>query len=433
MDEQIIEPFTNPFTATMSPPGSKSLTNRALVLAALGDGVSELTNVLFADDTLVMLECLGKLGFSPEIDRQTNTVRITGRAGKVPETAAELFCGNSGTTIRFLTALCTLGKGTYNLDGIPRMRQRPIGPLVELLHNLGARIEYAMSEGFAPVQVLADRLAGGLCRFGTSTSSQFLSAVLQAAPYARHEVAVYLESPQTSWPYVAMTMRLMDQFGVTPELLRDPKTQEPTRIFIPQGHYAATKYRVEPDASNATYFLAAAAIHPGSTITINGLGKHSLQGDVGFAHVLKRMGAEVSVGTDQITVTGTDIFEGIDVNLGPMPDTAQTLAVAALFAKEETTIRGLHTLRVKETDRIAALATELQKLGAEVRIEGDDLTIFPPEKGPRPATIATYDDHRMAMSFALAATKSAGVRIADPACVNKTYPGFFEDLERLRG
>jgi len=227
-------------------------------------------------------------------------------------------------------------------------------------------------------------------------------------------------------------MRLMDQFGVTPELLRDPKTQEPKRVFIPQGHYAATKYHVEPDASNATYFLAAAAIHPGSTVTINGLGKHSLQGDVGFAHVLKRMGAEIKVEANSITVTGTDIFEGIDVNLGPMPDTAQTLAVAALFAKEETTIRGLHTLRVKETDRIAALATELQKLGAEVRIEGDDLTIFPPEKGPRPATIATYDDHRMAMSFALAATKSAGVRIADPSCVNKTYPGFFEDLEKLR-
>jgi len=312
------------------------------------------------------------------------------------------------------------------------MRQRPIGPLVDLLRNLGARIEYVMADGFPPVKIEADGLAGGLCRFGSSTSSQFLSALLQAAPYARHEVSVFLESPQTSWPYVAMTMRLMDQFGVTPELLRDPKTQEPKRVFIPQGHYAATKYHVEPDASNATYFLAAAAIHPGSTVTINGLGKHSLQGDVGFAHVLKRMGAEIKVEANSITVTGTDIFEGIDVNLGPMPDTAQTLAVAALFAKEETTIRGLHTLRVKETDRIAALATELQKLGAEVRIEGDDLTIFPPEKGPRPATIATYDDHRMAMSFALAATKSAGVRIADPSCVNKTYPGFFEDLEKLR-
>ena len=235
MDEQIIEPFTKPFTATMSPPGSKSLTNRALVLAALGDGVSELTNVLFADDTLVMLECLGKLGFAPEIDRQTNTVRMAGRAGKIPQASAELFCGNSGTTIRFLTALCTLGKGTYNLDGIPRMRQRPIGPLVDLLRNLGARIEYLMAEGFPPVHVLADGLAGGLCRFGSSTSSQFLSAVLQAAPYARHEVSVYLERPQTSWPYVAMTMRLMDQFGLTPELLRDPKTHEPHAHFHPAG------------------------------------------------------------------------------------------------------------------------------------------------------------------------------------------------------
>jgi 3-phosphoshikimate 1-carboxyvinyltransferase len=432
----MIEPITRPFALTMAPPGSKSLTNRALVLAALAEGTSELSNVLFADDTLVMLECLGRLGFGVEIDRAARRVRVAGGGGNVPSGDAELFCGNSGTTIRFLTALCALGRGQYNLDGIPRMRQRPIGELVHLLKNLGGRIEYLMNEGFPPVLVRGSPrgLAGGIVRFGPSQSSQFLSAVLQVAPFARHEVKVDLEPRQTSWPYVAMTMRLMDAFGATPHLIRDPRSDEPRQIIVPQERYQATDYAIEPDASNATYFLAAAAMHPGSRVTIEGLGKRSLQGDVGFADVLHRMGADLVFGPDFISVGGTETFEGIDVDLSTMPDTAQTLAVAALFAEGPTTIRGLHTLRVKETDRVAALATELTKLGADVDMEGDDLTIQPPEDGRlRPAAIDTYDDHRMAMSFALAGTKSAGVRINDPSCVNKTYPEYFEDLEKLRG
>jgi 3-phosphoshikimate 1-carboxyvinyltransferase len=432
MDELLIEPFSRPFQATMSPPGSKSLTNRALVLAALGEGESRLENVLFADDTLVMLDCLGRLGFSPRIDRESNSVTIDGRGGRIPVNDAELFCGNSGTTIRFLTAMCALGHGRFNLDGIPRMRQRPIGPLADLLKNLGARVEYVMESGFPPVNVLADGLPGGRCRFGTSTSSQFLSAVLQVAPYARHEVRVDLESPQTSWPYVAMTMRLMDQFGCTPELIRDPDTAQPRQVIIPQGVYASTDYLVEPDASNATYFLAMAAIHPGSQITIQGLGSRSLQGDVGFADVLRRMGAAVRVEGESIQISGPDSLGGIDADLSAMPDTAQTLAAVALFAEEPTSIRGLHTLRVKETDRIAALAAELQKLGAEVEVDGDDLNITPPARGIRPAAISTYDDHRMAMSFAIVGTRASGVRIMNPSCVNKTYPRFFEDLEKLR-
>lgn len=432
MIELPIVPFTRPFDVKMSPPGSKSLTNRALVLAALGEGVSELTNVLFADDTLVMLENLGKLGFAPQIDRQRRSVRVTGRGGDVPGSTAELFCGNSGTTIRFLTALCAVGRGSFTLDGIPRMRQRPIGPLVDLLRNLGVRVNYEMVDGYPPVTVRADRLPGGQCRLGTSSSSQFLSALLQVAPYARHEVRVHLDSPQTSWPYVAMTMRLMDEFKHTPELIRDPLTGDPREIIIPRGAYSATKYAIEPDASNASYFLAAAAIHPRSKITIEGLGRRSLQGDVGFADVLRQMGADVVIHPDSITVAAPDHLCGIDVDLSTMPDTAQTLAVAALFARDETTIRGLHTLRVKETDRIAALATELKKLGADVTVQGDDLTISPPQN-LQPASIATYDDHRMAMSFALAGTKAAGVVIQDPACVNKTYPTYFEDLDILRG
>jgi 3-phosphoshikimate 1-carboxyvinyltransferase len=228
-----------------------------------------------------------------------------------------------------------------------------------------------------------------------------------------------------------MTMRLMDEFGVTPHLIRH-ETGEPKQIIIPQEAYRPTNYNIEPDASNASYFLAAAALHPGSKVTVEGLGKHSLQGDVGFADVLHRMGADLLFGPDFITVIGPDSLEGIDIDLSPMPDTAQTLAVVALFALGESTLRGLHTLRVKETDRLSALAAELTRLGAEISIEDDALAIQPPAQ-LHPAAIDTYDDHRMVMSFALAGTKSAGVTIKDIECVNKTYPTFFEDLRRVIG
>jgi 3-phosphoshikimate 1-carboxyvinyltransferase len=389
-----------------------------------------LSNVLFADDTNVMLDCLAKLGFSLQVDRGTHEVKVAGGGGEIPEKAAELFCGNSGTTIRFLAAMVSLGRGRYVLDGIARMRQRPIGQLGELLRNLGVRLKYLENEGFPPIEILANTLPGGLMRFGAGQSSQFLSAVLQAAPYARNEVQVDLEGQQTSWPYVAMTMRLMDQFGHTPHLIRDP-VGNPRRIIVPQGAYAATDYAVEPDASNASYFLAAAAIRPGAKVTIEGLGKSSLQGDVGFADLLHQMGADLLFGEDFITIVGADKLEAIDVDMLAMPDMAQTLGVVALFAKGQTRLRGLHTLRLKETDRVAALATELRKLGAHVEVEGDDLVIDPP-KQITPANVDTYDDHRMAMSFAVAGTRAQGVVIKDGECVNKTYPEFFRDLEKLR-
>ena len=303
-----------------------------------------------------------------------------------------------------------------------------------MLKHLGARTSHSPeAEGFPPVQVHADGLGGGILRYGNEVSSQYLSAILMVAPYARHEVRVDLEPNQSSWPYVAMTMQLMDHFGVTPELIRDPKTREPKQIIVPRGAYRATDYAIEPDASNATYFLAAAAISPESKVTVEGLGKNSLQGDVGFADVLHKMGASMIFGKDFITIRGTEDLEGIDVNLNAMPDTAQTLAVAALFAKGKTTIRGLHTLRVKETDRLAALKNELTKLGAIAEIDGDTLIIRPPSQGQlKPAEIATYDDHRMAMSFAVAGTRRDGVTIKDIECVNKTYPQFFDDLKTLR-
>jgi 3-phosphoshikimate 1-carboxyvinyltransferase len=430
MSDWTTQPVTAPFDARITPPGSKSLTNRALVLGALADGVSKLSNVLFADDTLVMLENLDRLGFRLLIDRATGVVQLHGQGGRVARESAELFCGNSGTTIRFLAALCALGRGDFTLDGVPRMRQRPIGELLDLLRNMGARVTCLQADGFPPIRIHAHGLAGGLQRFGAAQSSQFLSAVLMASPYARHEVQIDLEPKQTSWPYVAMTMRLMDEFSLTPELIRDPQTHEPKRIVVPQGIYAARELAIEPDASNASYFLALAAIHPGSSVTVRGLGKHSLQGDVQFANVLRQIGATARIESEFISVTGPDELEGIEVDLSQMPDTAQTLAVTALFAKTPTTISGLHTLRLKETDRLAALAAELGKLGAAAEIRGDALTIHPPEK-IRPAAIDTYDDHRMAMSFALAATKAAGVVIRDRKCVNKTYPNYFEDLQKV--
>jgi 3-phosphoshikimate 1-carboxyvinyltransferase len=418
---------TAPFRATITPPGSKSLTNRALVLAALAAGRCTLRNALFADDTEVMIDCLNRLGFAPQMDRAAQTIVVEGRGGEIPAATAELFCGNSGTTIRFVSALCSVDCGTYTLDGITRMRQRPIGGLVEILKNLGVRINYKGEPGFPPIEVLADELPGGFMRYGSEQSSQFLSAVLMAAPYARNEVRVELVGQQTSWPYVAMTMQLMDAFHHTPELVRDPQGN-PKEIIVPKGTYAAVNYAIEPDASNATYFLAAAAVHEGAKVTVEGLGKRSLQGDVGFADVLHQMGAEMVFGPDFITIRGTGELNGIDVDLLAMPDTAQTLAVVALFARGETVIRGLHTLKMKETDRLMALATELRKLGAEVEAGDDYLAITPPEK-PAPAAIDTYDDHRMAMSFAIAGTKVAGVVIKDAQCVNKTYPNYFADLQ----
>jgi 3-phosphoshikimate 1-carboxyvinyltransferase len=434
MSDLTLEPVTESFSTQFTPPGSKSLTNRALVLAVLAEGACTLSNCLFADDTHVMIDSLRRLGFSLNVHEADNEITVEGQGGRIPAEGAELFCGNSGTTIRFLTALCALGRGTYRLDGVPRMRERPIGQLVELLRNLGARIEFAEKQGFPPVVVLGGggAIAGGIGRFGEAHSSQFLSAVLQICPYARHEVRIDLEPGQTSWPYVAMTMQLMDEFGLTPELHRDPLTGEPKQVLIPRGKYAAMNYAVEPDASNASYFLAAAALHEGAKVTVNGLGKRSLQGDVAFADVLHKMGADLLFGADFITVMGSGRLEGIDVDLANMPDMAQTLAVVALFAKGETVIRGLHTLRLKETDRVNAIATELRKFRAEVKVEGDNLVITPPRE-VRAASVDTYDDHRMAMSFSLAGTKVGGVVIRHKECVNKTYPRYFQDLERVTG
>ena len=252
MSDLLLQPIPAPFTATITPPGSKSLTNRALVLAALSAGACELRNVLFADDTRVMLDGLQKLGFDLTIDEANRVVRVVGRGGEIPASGAELFCGNSGTTIRFLTALCALADGEFTLDGVTRMRQRPIGQLVELLRNVGVRIDYLEAAKYPPIRISAHQLPGGIVRYPSTVSSQYLSALLQVSPYARNEIRIDLDPNQPSWPYAAMTMQLMDHFGVTPELIRDPKTGQPKQIVVPRGKYQPTDYAIEPDASNAT-------------------------------------------------------------------------------------------------------------------------------------------------------------------------------------
>lgn len=429
MDKLTLTPFERPFKATVTPPGSKSLTNRALVLAALANGESRIFNMLFADDTRVMLDGLGRLGFKLEIDGK-HAVRVQGRGGLIPASAGDLYCGNSGTTIRFLTALCALGNGQYVLDGDQRMRERPIGQLADLLSQLGATVRYRHAQGYPPIVVEGEGLRGGHAQFPTALSSQFLSAVLMAAPYAQSESTIDLSPDQTSWPYAAMTIALMKQFGVEVDVLQDDQLR-PKSISVMQGVYARRDYAVEPDASSATYFLATAALRPGSQVTIAGLGSGSLQGDVGFASVLEAMGAEVELSTDAISLAGPEALRGIEVDMSMMPDAAMTLAAVAPFAIGQSVIRGLHTLRVKETDRLAALQSELRKLGARAEVEGDALLITPPAK-VRSAEIETYNDHRMAMSFAIVGTRTPGVTIVNPGCVSKTYPAFFTDLEALR-
>ncbi len=438
-DAWTCEPLARSIDATVAPPGSKSLTNRALVLAALANGPCRLENVLFADDTKHMLHALGALGLEMTVDEAARVVTTNAPASHDFATRdATVFCGNSGTTIRFLSALlAAAGDATFTLDGVARMRERPIGPLASLLNGLGGHVSFGDRDGYPPISIDANGLTGGEIAYpaGQTLSSQFLSAVLMVAPYTRRETTLGLDGRQTSWPYVKMTMRLMDLFGVTPEVeIDDEDAREPQAIVVPRGRYAGTDYHVEPDASAASYFLGLAAIHPGSRVTVEGLGADSLQGDAAFADVLKRMNCHVIQTGTSTTVVGPDQLDGINVDLSDMPDCAQTLAVVACFAAGETTIRGLATLRVKETDRVAALETELTKLGCEVRVTESQsdlaITILPPARVKK-ATIATYDDHRMAMSFALAATRRRGVEIAEPGCVSKTYPDYFDDLAGL--
>ena len=438
-----ITPVTRPIRGRIRPPGSKSITNRALVCAALAEGTSTLTGALDSEDTRVMVESLGRLGIRVESHDAGQKLVVHGCGGEIPAKDADLFVGNSGTTIRFLTALCALGRGTYRLDGIPRMRERPIGDLLDALYQLGVDIRCETKAGFPPVVVHGRGLQGGQANIRGSISSQFLSGLLMAAPGAEEDVELIVAGDLVSRPYVEMTLRVMQAFRMVvpaPDLSR--------LHILGRRTYRGSNYAIEPDASAASYFWAAAAI-TGGEVTVEGLTKDSLQGDVQFVECLAQMGCRVEYAPDGITVAGR-AERGIDVEMNAISDTVQTLAVVALFADGPTTIRNVAHIRHKETDRIGDLARESRKLGATVDDLHDGLRIHsrlsPSGRGAggegadvlrdvpaglHGATIETYNDHRMAMSLALAGLRIPGVTILRPDCTAKTYPRFFDDLASL--
>ncbi len=415
-----ISPVHKPLNASVRPPGSKSITNRALVCAALSEGPSTLTGALVSDDTHVMIDSLGRLGIAVAADERGTLLRVSGAGGDIPSGEAELYIGNSGTTIRFLTAMVALGRGTYRLDGVPRMRERPIGDLIDALAQLGVNAVCESPGGCPPVTVHGAGLPGGTATVRGNISSQYLSGLLMVAPCAAGPVELEIDGELVSKPYVSMTLDVMKSFGV------ELRTTNQLQVFQTPGNqvYHGAEYSIEPDASAASYFWAAAAI-VGGTVTVEGLSDRSLQGDVAVVDLLEQMGCSVDRGNDSITVTGGGLV-GIAANMNAVSDMVQTIAAVALFAEGTTEITGVAHNRHKETDRIGALANELRKLGAQVDELEDGLRITPGRLTG--ATIETYDDHRMAMSLALVGLKVPGVCILNPECTAKTYPDYFEDL-----
>ena len=407
-------------------PGSKSLSNRVLLLAMLSEGETFIENLLDSDDVRRMIDALAKLKIPYEENRPNKKIRVKGEGGKIPVDKAELFLGNAGTAIRPLTAALTLGHGQFVLDGIERMRERPIQDLLDSLNQLGAQVRSINNTGCPPVEIIANGLPGGITELSGAISSQYLSAILLTSPYAQTPVEIRIKDHLVSIPYVEMTIKLMNRFGVKVDVSEDFKS---FHINAPQSYKSPGAYFVEGDASSASYFLAGAAI-TGGTITVIGCGTDSLQGDARFAKIMEMMGAEVQWEPNQITVRGSGNLRGIDVDMNEMPDAAMTLAVAALFAEGTTAIRNIYNWRLKETERLQAVSSELKKLGATIE-EGEDYIIIEPPKQLLPAEIATYDDHRMAMAFSLAACGAVPITILDPSCVSKTFPDYFDQLSKL--
>jgi len=414
-------PVSGPVNASVRLPGSKSITNRALLLAALADGESRLIAPLHSDDTFYMAQALRDLGVSIE-EMPNGDFIVGGMGGQFQTPPKTLFVGNSGTTVRFLTAAVCLAPAGADvvLDGVARMRERPIRDLLGALLLLGVEAECINGHGCPPVRVRGGGLPGGSCRLRGDVSSQFLTALLQIAPYAERDVEIGIIGDLISKPYIDITQAVMQSFGVAMD------NDGYLRLSVKSGQrYTGQNYAVEADASNASYFLAAAAV-TGGTVTLENLGSDSIQGDMRFVDVLERMGCTVTRG-ESLKLTGPERLKGIEAYMEAIPDTAQTLAVVAAFADAPSQITGLASLRVKETDRLRAIAKELPKLGVLVEEGRDAWTIHPPQGGVyNGATIDTYDDHRMAMSFAVAGLRVPGVVINDPGCVAKTFPDFWE-------
>ncbi|MBI2757193.1 MAG: 3-phosphoshikimate 1-carboxyvinyltransferase [Chloroflexi bacterium] len=427
-----ITPITHPLNASVRVPGSKSLTNRALLIASLANGTTRLTNALFSDDSRYFAKALQTLGFDIQLDETSREMTVTGLGGKIPANKAELFIGNAGTAARFISAFLTLGHGEYILDGEARMRERPIGDLIEALTQLGAiihplsqRERDGVREVCPPIKIIANGLRGGKTQITGDISSQFLSAILMVAPYAQQPIEITLSTELNSKPYVDMTLAIMKEFGV------EIAQTEHQSFRVPITNYCSPiTYSIESDASAASYFFAAPAIC-GGTVRVENISRNSKQGDIAFLDALQQMGCSVSETDNCLLITGPAELRGIDIDMRDIPDTAQTLAAIAPFASSPTRIRGIASARVKETDRVHATCAELARLGVRVEEHEDGMTIHPVEK-MRPAVIQTYNDHRMAMSFSLIGLRVEGVTIENPACVSKTFPGFFEVLEMLR-
>ncbi len=418
-----IEPITRPFDAVVALPGSKSYSNRALLLAALARGRSQITQALFSEDTRYMHRALEALGVWVRADETVQAFTVDGVDGRLPVTAATLEVGNAGTAARFLTAAVALGHGTFVVDGSPAMRKRPIQPLLDGLRALGVDAVSREGTGCPPVVVRADGLLGGRVRMRGDISSQYFSALLMAAPYARRDVEIEVEGELVSAPYITMTLSTMEAFGVRGE-------RDGDRVFrVAAGQrYEARHYPVEPDASGASYFFAAAAV-TGGRVVVPRLGSRSAQGDLGLLDVLARMGCDVTIEPDTIAVRGPARLRAVDGDFTHMGDVATTLMAIAPFAAGPVTVRGIAQTHFEESDRPVAAATELRRMGLRVESTWDSVTIHPGP--PQPCDVHTYGDHRIAMSFAVTGLRAPGIRILDPACVAKTFPTFFDELRRL--
>jgi 3-phosphoshikimate 1-carboxyvinyltransferase len=420
-----VEPLDGPVDATVRVPGSKSLTNRALVCGALAGGTSWLTGALVADDTEAMISCLRRLGVDVDVDvvGDDTTVEVVGLGGVLPEGPLDLDVRQSGTTARFLLPVLGIGPGPYRVDGAAPLRNRPMEHGLAALEALGVEIDHRGSPGRLPV-VVHGHVTGSQVEVAGSVSSQFVSGLMLAAPCFRDGLSIVVTDDLVSAPYVDLTARVMRAFGAG-------STEATTGRFDigADGYTPVAPFAIEPDASSASYLFAAAAI-VGGRVRVDGLGSGSGQGDLGFVDLLEQMGAEVEQGADHIEVRGTGELHGIDVDLTHLPDVAQTLAAVAVFADGPTTVRGVGFIRHHETDRIAAVVAELRRCGIGADETEDGFIVQPGP--PKPATIETYHDHRMAMSFALLGLRAPGIRIADPACVAKTFPGYWDALDQLR-
>jgi len=410
-------------------PGSKSISNRILLLAALAQGTTEVKGLLASDDTQRMLEALQTLGVEWTQYGESRDFSVPGIGGLFPAKEADLFLGNAGTAFRPLTAALALANGHYQMRGVPRMHERPIGDLVDALRAVGAQIDYLGNEGFPPLAIKPAQIAAGRrIPIKGNVSSQFLTALLMALPLTGEDVTIEVVGELISKPYIEITLNLMARFGVKVE------RREWREFFIPgnQAYVSPGVVHVEGDASSASYFLAAGAIG-GGVVRVEGVGAESIQGDKRFAEVLEQMGAQITWGANHIEaappVSGK--LKAIDVDLNHIPDAAMTIAIAALFADGTTTIRNVESWRVKETDRLAAMATELRKVGATVEEGQDYIRVTPPAVLIPNAAIGTYDDHRMAMCFSLVALGGVPVRILDPGCTAKTFPTYFDELARI--